>query len=130
MIGNHCLITRSKNQSVIALSSGEAELYVAVLGCSMGIGDRQMYEDLGVALKVIVYMDATAGIAMLNRQGLGTVKHVATQYLWCQELVQNKKVELRKVQTTDNYTDLLTKSLAETPMNYLLSRIGFEVPTT
>ena len=90
MIGKHCLTTRCKNQSVIALSSGEAELYAAVLGCSMGIGVRQMYEDLGVALKVRVYMDATAGIAMLNRQGLGTVKHVATQYLWIQELVQNK----------------------------------------
>ena len=75
-------------------------------------------------------MDATAGIAMLNRQGLGTVKHVATQYLWCQELVQNKEVELRKVPTIENYADLMTKSLAETPMNYLLSRMGFEVPTT
>ena len=78
----------------------------------MGIGVRQMYEDLGVALKMRVYMDATAGIAMLNRQGLGTVKHVATQYLWVQELVQNKEVELRKVQTTDNYCDLMTKVLS------------------
>ena len=89
-----------------------------------------MYEDLGVALKVIVYMDATAGIAMLNRQGLGTVKHVATQYLRVQELVQNKEVELRKVQTTENYADLMTKALSETPMSYLLSRMGFEIPTT
>ena len=36
-------------------------------------------------MKVKVYMDATAGIAMMKRQGLGTVKHVATQYLWIQE---------------------------------------------
>ena len=90
-------MTRCNNQSVIALSSGEAELYAAVLGCSMGIGTRQMYEDLGVEMKVKVYMDATAGIAMMRRQGLGTVKHVATQYLWIQELVQNNEVELRKV---------------------------------
>ena len=130
MIGKHCLATRCKNQSVIALSSGEAELYAAVLACSMGIGTRQMYEDLGVEMKVQVYMDATAGIAMMKRQGLGSVKHVATQYLWIQELVQNNEVELRKVPTTENYGDLMTKSLAEAPMKYLLGRMGFEVPMT
>ena len=50
MIGKHCLATRCKNLSVIGLSSGEAELYAAVLACSMGIWIRQMYEDLGVEM--------------------------------------------------------------------------------
>ena len=68
------------------------------------------------------------GIVMMKRQGLGTVKHVATQYLWIQELMHNKEVELRKVPTTENYADLMTKSLAEAPMNYLLSQMGFVVP--
>ena len=95
----------------------------------MGIGIRQMCEDLGVEMKVKVYMDAAAGIAMMRRQGLGTVKHVATQYMWIQELVPNKEVEFHKVLTTENYADLMTKSLAEALMNYLLSRMGFEVPT-
>ena len=89
-----------------------------------------MYEDLGIEMKVKVFMDATAGIAMLRRQGLGTVKHVATQYLWTQELVQNNEVVLQKIPTTENYADLMTKALAEMPMNYLLGRMGFEVPTT
>ena len=70
MIGKHGLATRCKNQSVIALSSGEAELYAAVFACSMGIRTRQMYEDLGVEMKVKVYMDAMVGIAMMRRQGL------------------------------------------------------------
>ena len=61
---------------------GEAEVYAAVHACSMGIRTRQMFEDLGVAMKVkLVYMDATVV--------LGSVKHVATQHSifgfnnWC-----------------------------------------------
>ena len=103
-----------------SLSSSEAELYAAVLACSMGIGTRQMYEDLGVEMKVQVYMDATAGIAMMERQGLGSVKHVVTQYLWIQELVHNKEVErsFAKSRHSETNADLMTKSQAEAPMNY------------
>ena len=38
MMGKHCVVTRCTGQSVIALSSGEAELYAAVLACSMANG--------------------------------------------------------------------------------------------
>ena len=93
MIGKHCIVTFCKGQSVIALSSGEAELYAAVLACSMAIGMQQLYRDLGVEVKIAVLMDADAGIAMMRRQGLGTAKHVATQYFWVQERVQNKDIE-------------------------------------
>ena len=68
MMGKHCIITRCKSQSVIALSSGEAEFYAAVLACSIGIGTQQLYKDLGTDLKILVLMDATAGIAMMRRQ--------------------------------------------------------------
>ena len=95
----------------------------------MGIGVKQMYEDLGIEMKIKIFMDATAGISMLRRQGLGTVKHVATQYLWTQELIQNKEVVLQKVITTENFADLMTKPLSEMPTNYFLRRMGFVVPT-
>ena len=100
MLGKHCLVTRCKHQSVIAFSSGEAELYAAVLACSMGIGTNQMYCDLRINVKIQIVMDANAGISMMKRQGLGSVKHVANQYLWVQETVYNKDVELPKVGTT------------------------------
>ena len=71
-------ITRYKSQSVIALSSGEAKLYAAVLARSMGIGTQQLYQNLGVDLKIQVLMDAIAGIGMMRRQGLGNEKHIET----------------------------------------------------
>ena len=96
--------------------------------CSVGIGLGQVFEDLGVNLKIRVGMDATGGIAMARRQGLGTAKHICTQYLWIQERVRNNDVELRKVLTTETLADLLTKHLAELQMKYLLDNMGFEFP--
>ena len=84
MMGKHCVVTRCEGQSVIALSSCEAELYAAVLICAMAIWMQQLYRDLGVEVKILVLMDVAAGIAMMRRQGLRTAKHVATQYFWVQ----------------------------------------------
>ena len=81
-------------------------------------------------LKIRVSMEATAGIAMMRRQGLGNAKHIATQYLWVQERIYAKDIELRRVGTADNLADLMTKPLAEAPMNGLLARMGFVVPAT
>ena len=114
---------------MIALSSGEAKLYAFVLACSVGIGLGHLFEDLGVALKPRISMDATAGTAMAKRQGLGTAKHICTQhYLWLQERIQNQDIELRKVGATENVADLLAKHLTEAPMSYLLGQMGYAVP--
>ena len=129
MVLGHCILTRCKGQSVIALSSGEAELYALVLACSVGIGLKQLYQYLGVELKLRVSMDATAGIAMARRQGLGTAKHICTQYIWVQERIRNQELELRKVQTKENLADLLAKHLPELQMKFLFDRMGYRVPT-
>ena len=42
MIGNHCIKSWSSTQSVIALSSGEAELYSLVKATSQAIGIKHM----------------------------------------------------------------------------------------
>ena len=103
MMGKHCIITRCKSQSVFALSSGEAELYAAVLACSMGLGAQQLYQDLGVDLKIQVLMNATAGVAMMRRQGLGNAKHIATQYLWVQERIYAKDIERVRLEPRKNW---------------------------
>ena len=79
MTKDHCILTRCKGQSVIALSSGEAELHAFVLTCSVGIGLQQLFEDLGLNLKIRVSMGASAAMSMARRPGLGNTKHVGIQ---------------------------------------------------
>ena len=110
------------------LSSNEAKLYAAILACSVRIGLQQLFNDFGVGLKLRVSMDATAGMAMLKRQGFGTAKRIATQYLWVQERIHAKDMEFGKVGTTENLADLMTKHLTETPMNNLLGRMDYVAP--
>ena len=127
MLMSHCILTRCKSQSVSALSSGEAELYALVLACSVGLGLKQLYSDLGVELKFLVSMDATGGMAMATR---GTAKHICSQYLWVQERIRKQEIEFCNVPTTENLAGVLSKHSPEFHMKYLFSKMGYEVPTS
>ena len=72
-------------------------------------------------------MDATAGIAMMRRQGLGGAKHIATQFLWVQDRLRAKDIEMNKIGTAEKLADLMIKPLAVAPINGLLTHMGFIV---
>ena len=56
-------------------------------------------------------MDASTGIAIGSRKGLGKVKHVDTVYLWCQDKVASGAVVLTKRHTSEMVADMMTKQL-------------------
>ena len=60
---------------------------------------------------VHVWMDATAGIAIGNRRGLGRVKHVDTVFLWVQEKVTDGNMTTGKKDTSEMLADFLTKNV-------------------
>ena len=60
MWGGHVLKTWSSNQSTIALSSGEAELYAMTKAAAQVMGLMQIASDFGVKLDAIVRTDSTA----------------------------------------------------------------------
>ena len=74
-------------------------------------------------------MGATAGIAIASRRGLGKVKHVDTQFLWVQEVIQNGKIKIRKKHTSEMLADVMTKAVAEPLMNRMLTTMQFEYRT-
>ena len=115
----------SKHQKVIALSSGEAELYAAVkVGCELK-GIKSLCADFGFDVSMHLYVDAKATIGMLSRRGVGSMKHVETNTFWLQSLVSSKAVVLHKVHTDCNFADLLTKYLTGQKSDALLEAMGF-----
>merc|ERR1711884_788586 len=50
-MGQHCLKSWSKTQTLIALSSGESELYATLKAASEGLGMISVAKDLGVQLE-------------------------------------------------------------------------------
>ena len=72
-LGKHTIKTSSSTQSVIALSSGEAEYYGLVRGASVGLGTQAILGDLGIKSEhpsVIVRSDAAVAIGIAMRLSL------------------------------------------------------------
>ena len=109
MLGSHLVKSWSSTQSVIALSSGESEYYGLVSGISQGLGEKAMLADWDISVDVQLWMDATAGIAIGSRRGLGRVKHIDTVFLWVQEVVRQGRVRIGKKDTKEMLADMLTK---------------------
>ena len=118
-------MTKSRHQSVIALSSGEAEFYVAASAIARAIGIQQMLGDWEVTVSISLGMDATAGITMASRQGLGRAKHIHVQYLWAQDVLPQYNITLHKVKGTRNRADMFTKHLARSTLEGLQTRLGY-----
>ena len=123
MHGNHLIKSWSVNQSVIALSSGEAEYYALVKSATIAFGVQSLCADLGVIYidPIELKSDASAAIGICNRIGLGKVRHIEVNQLWLQEKVAQKKMAIIKVGTLENLADALTKALdAESMRRHLV----------
>ena len=83
-LGKATIKTTCKSQAVIALSSEQSTL-----------------KDWGIHVPIVGYMDATTGLAIGSRHGLGKVKHIDTGFLWAQQVVLEGKAKLYKKDTED-----------------------------
>ena len=85
-LGRHTLKGWSKTQSLIALSSGESELYAALKASAEALGITALLKDAGYNVKGEVWGDATAALGIINRRGLGKTRHIDIGLLWIQQI--------------------------------------------
>ena len=112
MAGKNTLLTYCRGQAVIALASGEAEYYGLVSMASELLGMSSTCLDFGMKVSIEAHLDATTGIAIGSRRGLGKVKHISTVFLWVQDLVTEGRLQLSKKHTSETLADFLTKPTA------------------
>ena len=124
--GWHAVKCWAKAQHVIALSSGEAELYACVKASSEAIGLQSLMRDMGLEVGISVYIDATATMGMVMKDGLSGVRHIDTQHLWVQEAVKAKRILVKKVDGTSNVADMFTKPLSAEMTEGYLKMLGYE----
>ena len=96
-LGTHTLKGWSKTQALIALSSGEAELYAALKASAETLGLVSLLRDLGYNLSGEVWGDASAALGIINRKGLGKTRHIETGFLWIQQTAGEKRLRYHKV---------------------------------
>ena len=124
MYGDHLLKSWSLTQSVISLSSGEAEYYAIVKGASVGLGLKAMLGELNVDTDLTLKTDASAAVGISMRRGLGKVRHIDVTQLWVQEKIAQKVFRICKVNTTENLSDALTKGISQDEMDWHLRKTG------
>ena len=108
-----CLNFWSTTQTVIAMSSGEAEYYAAVKGGAEGLAMQSMAKDLGIDLKIRVHTDSSACRGICGRTDIGKVRRMAVPLLWLQGAVREKKIEMARIAEKDNPADVLTKFVSQ-----------------
>ena len=111
MWGYHSIKSWCTTQTVVALSSGEAELYALTKGAAQTLGLTALAKDLGCEARGTLHSDANAALGIVAREGLGKLRHVRVQYLWIQDRVRGGDLQTVKVCGPNNPADLLTKHL-------------------
>ena len=109
MHGDHLIRSYAKTQSVIALSSAEAELYAMTTAASESLGIQLMIAEFGRKIKIMIHVDASAAMGIAQRKGLGKVRHLDVQSLWIQDALRSSRLHMSKVAGTSNPSYLMTK---------------------
>ena len=135
--GSALLYSSSRTQKVVALSSGEAEVYAASSSaCDSVLLSRILNYATGMSIMVHHLMDSAAARGILRRQGVGRIRHLSCRILWLQELVKCSRVfkketdpdfsplahDVAAISGAKNLADLRTKRLGK---QRLLELMGF-----
>ena len=105
----------SKTLKTVCLSSQDAE-YMAISDSSREvIFIRQLLESIGYRLNTsTLFGDNNGSIALAqNPGGHQKTKHIAIRWHFIRQRVEGQELKVRKIGTTDQYADLMTKALAE-----------------
>ena len=107
-------------QATVALSSGEAEYYSAVKAAAEALAIQAVARELGWEVKIRMHVDSSAAKAIASRIGLGKIRHLEVKYLWLQEVVKDRRLEIKKVHGQSNPADIGTKPLGSKVVRELL----------
>ena len=129
LLGRAKLRSFCRGQSLIALSSGEAEFYGLVSAASESLGEQSILKDWGVHVHIRILMDATAGAAIGSRRGMGRVKHLNTIFLWVQDYVTSGRITIEKVHTSLNFADVLTKAVGGVQLRSAMEALYYQYLT-
>ena len=109
----------SRRQSLVAQSTGEAEVYGAASGMSEGVHFKDLLEFMGFHVVLRLHTDSSAAKGIMTREGTGKIRHLSVRILWIQQVVKKKEAELIKVLGLENPADLGTKSHPAARLIYL-----------
>ena len=115
----------SRGQTTIAQSSGEAEFYGAASVINEAIGLSGIYAELGIPMIIVLQLDSTAAIGMIQRRGTGRARHMDLRHLFLQERLRDGTIgAIEKIDTSVNLADVGTKHFTASRLEELKRLLG------
>ena len=82
---------------LVALSSGESELYATLKAAAETLGLMPVLKDLTWRVAGQVYGDASAALGIINRTGLRKTRRIDTSLLWIQQKAAERRLTFSKI---------------------------------
>uniref|UniRef100_A0ABD2X129 Reverse transcriptase Ty1/copia-type domain-containing protein n=1 Tax=Trichogramma kaykai TaxID=54128 RepID=A0ABD2X129_9HYME len=127
MMNDGCVAWSSKRQSIVSLSTTEAEFIAAAEAAKEVIWLRKLLGDLehGCAEPTVINIDNQSSIKLTkDREFHRRSKHIDVRYHFICESVQNKTLLTKYVNTRDQYADIFTKALPYEKFNTLRCKMN------
>ncbi|PHT71831.1 hypothetical protein T459_22616 [Capsicum annuum] len=104
---------QSRLQKCVALSTTEAELIAAVEACKELLWMKRFLGELGYAQERYVLHCHSQSVIHLGKNSTfhGRSKHIDVRYHWIRDVLDSKLLDLEKIYTNDNGSDMMTKDL-------------------
>jgi hypothetical protein len=121
--------TCSKTQSVVSLSSAEAELIALAKTVSEAQYVRALLGEIGEHVTIRIVSDSTSALAIVKRRGVGRVRHLDIRSLFLQDMFRAGVLKALYTPGTENISDLVTKALPVASFTNLVSQLGISAET-
>ena len=118
----------SKRQSVVALSTTEAEYIAATHASKEAVWLQRLCSSMGLVQQAIrIDCDSQSAIFLAKNPAYHSkTKHIDVQYHFVRDMVEAKRVLLVKVDTLKNVADALTKSVSTQKLSWCRETMGVE----
>ena len=124
------ILYKTKFQDTLALSSTEAEFTAAVEAGKYILYVRSILDEIGIPqdYATVLYEDNQGALLMANaQQPTKRTRHMDIKNFALQDWVKNDLIELVRISTNDNYSDVMTKATGRVlfyrHMNYVMGKI-------
>jgi hypothetical protein len=126
-MGTGVISWSSKLQTLVALSTTEAEYIAAVTAGQEILWLRNLFSELGFAMDKpsTLYIDNQSAISVAkDPEHHGRMKHLDLRYFWLRDAVQEGKIQVTHCPTDKMPADLLTKALERVKVSACVEMLG------
>nr|GEX19465.1 putative ribonuclease H-like domain-containing protein [Tanacetum cinerariifolium] len=122
-LGCRLISWQCKKQTVVATSSTEAEYVAAASGCAQVLWmQNQLLEYEYNFMHTVIYIDNSSTICLIKNPVLHSkTKHIEIRHHFIRDCNEKKLIQVVKIPTENNFTDLLTKAFDVGRFQYLVA---------